>query len=884
MEDIKIVLDGKLDEAAWESAKTITDYRKSKKTGGEIVEVQTICKILPCKDRVYFGFKCFEPAMDKAKEIDPDIDIWASNRVELFISPSGGNYDFYQFITFFGRPQMANYYAEGGQIQPDPYAPDWKSAVYKGEDFWSAEMEIPLTAFYMTGNDNMSDTWLINPCRCRTDPRGGRGYFLSSPCVLDRAWRELENFLVVDGFSMRPAEDDLRIISAEIEMQKKSDAGYDGTMLVSVLNPVDETFHFTSDHGEAKTVTLQAGKNEFSVPCHFDKLGRDKVSLELVRESDGKVFKRYYPVTVVYEPIQLQFTLPEYRCNFYPGQDYSKIAGKAIANKPVTLKLEGPGIETAVITPDADGSFCFETPDFQEGEAWLTATIEGEEKKQKIRRLAPSGKMMAWISGGNLIVNGKPVLVRKMFSPKYRGGTYCINQYENENFHETRFVCQQTGFVAPDPVLVRILKMPKNEIFEDRMPSKEVFEHYDKVIEENKDRDFAFYYLADEPECRGLSPIYLKHIYDYFCEKDPYHVINIVSRNARAFVECADWVEPHPYLQPETMQDGRHIHGRPIRTLGGFLDVIGKLNRSDKCVGYLPQAYSYGASVKASDYPTVDEHICASWAGMIHGGKSIRPYAFGDLYDRPQVTEGCRYVFASMEALQDFLLFGKREVLLRTNDAEAVLYEHNGEKAFVLVNFNMEPQTVTVDGISGEWYHFRHGGTITGNTFDLKPLEVVIGTSTVKDAGLPTYQETIALVEKLEAERVAGCSKLVPLWRKFGFTTQGLDLLNRLKLFDGVRENLGFITRKDGERFIELDFTKVELSFNKVVISGWEVNDQNVVLKFRNNGELEEAAIDHVEHKEHSVAFYLTDTVSPDAMRLEFVAEGAVEIYEIEAF
>jgi hypothetical protein len=269
---------------------------------------------------------------------------------------------------------------------------------------------------------------------------------------------------------------------------------------------------------------------------------------------------------------------------------------------------------------------------------------------------------------------------------------------------------------------------------------------------------------------------------------------------------------------------------------------------------------------------------------MIHGGKSIRPYAFGDLYDRPQVTEGCRYVFASMEALQDFLLFGKREVLLRTNDAEAVLYEHNGEKAFVLVNFNMEPQTVTVDGISGEWYHFRHGGMITGNTFDLKPLEVVIGTSTVKDAGLPTYQETIALVEKLEAERVAGCSKLVPLWRKFGFTTQGLDLLNRLKLFDGVRENLGFIARKNGERFIELDFAKVELSFNKVVISGWEVNDQNVVLKFRNNGELEEAAIDHIEHKEHSVAFYLTDTVSPGAMRLEFVAEGTVEIYEIEAF
>ena len=882
----KITLDGRLDEAAWESAKTFTGYKKTQRQGGETVKVQTFFKVLPCADRIYFGFKCMEPTMDKAKEIDPDIDVWASNRVELFISPSGGNYDFYQFITFFGRPQVAFYYAENGDIQPDPYAPDWKSAVYKGEDFWSVEMEIPLTAFYMTGNDNMSDTWLLNPARCRTDPTGGRRYILSTPCDFERGWRELDNYLVVDGFPKRPLEDDLRIISAEIEMQEKSDTGYNGTMVVSVLNPVDETFHFTSDHGEAKTVALQAGRNEITVPCHFEKLGRDEVSLELVRESDGKLFKRWYPVTVVYEPIQLQFDLPEYRCNFYPGQDYSKIAGKVIANKPVTLKLEGPGIETTVIAPEADGSFCFDTPNFEEGEAWLTATIEGEEKKQKIRRLAPTGHTMAWISKGNLVVNGEPVLVRKMFSPRFRGGTYCINKYANEkdNFHETRVVEQQEGFVAPDPVLGRILKMPKDEIFEDVMPNQEMLAYYDKLIEEHKDKDFVLYYLADEPECRRLSPIYLKNIYDYFCEKDPYHVINIVSRNARAFVECADWIEAHPYLQPETMEDGRHIHGRPIRTLGGFLDVVGNLNRSDKCVGYLPQAYSYGAAIKASDFPTVDEHICASWAGMIHGGKSIRPYAFGDLYDRPQVTEGCRYVFASMEALEDFLLFGKREVLLRTNDAEAVLYEHNGEKAFVLVNFNMEPQTVTVDGISGQWHHFRHGGMITGNTFDLKPLEVVIGTSAVRDAGLPTYQEVIALVEKLEAERVAGCSKLAPLWRKFGITTEGLDLLNRLKLFDGVRENQGFVTRKSGERFIELNFTKVELSFNKVVISGWEVNDRNVVLKFRNNGELEDAAIDHTELGDHSVTFYLKDTISPDAMRLEFVAEGHMEIYEIEAF
>ena len=883
MEDIKIVLDGKLDEAAWESAKSFTDFRRIKNEGGEIVDVQTIFKVLPCKDRVYFGFMCFEPEMDRVEKTHLDTAIWGSDRVELFVSPSGGTYDFYHFITFFGRPQRAEYFAEGGNIQPDPYAPDWTSVVYKGEDFWSIEMEIPMTAFYMTGNDNLSNTWLLQPCRCRTDTRLVRKYCLSSACTLETGFWELENFMTVGDMPLRPAQDDLRIVSAMPDMKAKDEKGYYGDMTVKVQCPEKATFRFACDHTEEKAVSLEAGENEFVLPCFFEKLGRGRVSLELVRESDGKVFKRYYPVTITYEPIKLQFTLPEFRCNFYPGQDYSKIAGRVISSKPVTLKLEGPGIETTVITPDADGSFFFETPNFQEGEAWLTATNEDAEKKQKIRRLAPSNHTMAWISGGNLIVDGKPVLVRKMFSPKFRGGTYCINRYENENFHETRFVCQQDGFAYPDAVFMRIFNSSSAELREDKKPSDEMLAYYDQLIERNKDRDFVFYYLADEPECTGDSPIYLKHIYDYITEKDPYHVVNIVSRGPGAYVECADWFEPHPYLLPETMEDGRHIHGRPIRTLGGYLDVIGKLNRPDKCVGYLPQAYSYGNIVNTADYPTVDEIIASSWAGMIHGGKSIRPYAFGDLYDRPHVTEGYRYLFASLEALEDFLLFGSRKVLLRTNDAEAVLYEHNGEKAFVLVNFNLEPQTVTVDGISGVWHHFRHGGMITGNTFDLKPLEVVIGTSSVKDAGMPTYQETIALADKLEAERKEGCSKLASVWRKLDYTTNKLSL-DRMKLFDGVRENLSISTHSAGERFLELGFSKVDISFNKVVISGWEVSDQNVALQLKNNGQLEKPAIDRVENKDHSVTFYLTETVSPEAMRVDFTGEGQMEIYELEVF
>ena len=880
----KITLDGKLDEAAWENAKTFTDFRKTKKSGGELAEAQTICKVLADKDRVYFGFICFEPEMEQKEKEDPERSIWGSNHLALFVSPSGGTYDYYQFITFFStRAPRAVYYAESGNIRPDPYAPDWKSAVYKGEDFWSVEMEIPMTAFYMTGNDSLSDTWLINPSRCRTNPKGSHGYFITSPCAFDRHLYELDKYLVVDGFPKRPAEDDLRIVFAETTIEKASDTGYDGTMLVNVLCPMEETFRFASDHGESKTVTLREGKNEFTVPCHFDKLGRYEVSLELVRERDGKVFKRWYPVTVAYEPIKLQFTAPEYRCNFYPGQDYSKIAGKVIANKPVTLKLEGPGIETTVISPEADGSFCFETPNFEIGEAWLTATIEGEEKKQKIRRLAPTGKMMTWVSGGNLIVNGKPVLSRAMFSYPYRGSRVNCDQYMADNFHETREIIKQTGFATPDPVLARVLKMPKAEIFEDRMPSRELLDYYDKLIDEHKDKDFAFYYLADEPECRGLSPIYLKNLYEYIAERDPYHVVNIASRSCKLYLDCADWFETHPYIVPNDLEDGRRVHSRPLPSLGSYVDQISELNRSDKTIGVVPLVWSAEGGSRYADYPNFHEILCGTWAPLIHGGKSVRPYAFGDMYDRPGSTEGVRYLFSSLEALENNLLFGKRSTLLRTSEAEAVLYDNGDEKMFVAVNFKQEPQTITLDGISGTWHYFRHGSTLTGNTFTLAPLEVMIGTSEVKDAGLPTYEETIALVDKLEAERVAGCSKLVALRHDIGCEKNGVSMCAKHKLLDGVRNNLGMRVDKQGERFFEFDFTKVKVEFSKVVISGWNMK-ANVALKVRNGEEWTSPKFTEIKATETDITYILKETISPDAIRMDFFGDEIMDISEFEVF
>ena len=317
--------------------------------------------------------------------------------------------------------------------------------------------------------------------------------------------------------------------------------------------------------------------------------------------------------------------------------------------------------------------------------------------------------------------------------------------------------------------------------------------------------------------------------------------------------------------------------------MGNYIDDIAKLNRSDKCIGFLPTTFSYEFSSIYADYPTFDELICHTWAAMIHGGKSLDPYAYHDVNDRAAMYEGIRYVFGSFEALEDFMLFGKREVLLRTNDAEAVLYELNDEKMFVLVNFNQTPQTVTVDGISGTWHEFRHNRTITGNTFEMQPFEVVIGTSKVRDARMPSYQETKELIDAKEYERTHTGNLLFGKQNEINVTAAGVTAHRKWKMFDGVRDNFALQVLGSGERFYELDLTKVKPNFDKVVVSGWHLDGIN--LKLRVNGELVKPNIVEATNKElNTVTFVLKEKVCPEALRLEFTSPSGMEIYEIEVF
>ena len=872
-----IKLDGRMDEPVWNEVEEYTGFKEVKIDGQLLTEEQTFFKIIPCEDCIYVGVYCAMNDMKAAME--RKCDAWAAEGVELFFSATGNPYDFYQFYVSPKNIKITKYYEEGGNITPDPYEPEWNYATHIGEDYWTAEVELPLTAFYMTAQERWSTEWLVNVARRHRDARNG--IYLSSWSYLEDGFLFPTKFNSLDGFPIRSPKNELHISQVTAEIIQEKEDGYYGLLHVQVKVAYGGEYEFNSDYADTATVMLNKGLNTFTVPCHFENLTRYKVMVSLTRAEDNVEFKRYYPVTVSYEPIVLSFTKPEYRANFYPGQDCTSIEGKVKAALPVTLKLEGPGIETQVITPNEDGSFVFATPNFEKGDAFLTATTAENEVVIKIRNLPPSDHMMTWISEGKLIVNGKPVLRRNLYGDHWFGGEAFQRRYDADDLHQTLDICQQDGTLEAARVIPGSESMG-GEATLDARPSDQMMEHVRKVVEANRNRDFAYYYICDEPECRYVSPIYLKYIYDYITDVDPYHAVMMASRAADVYVDAADWFETHPYINPSTDKNGNRVYIRPINSVGKFVDDIANLNRSDKCIGFLPTCFG-ALRERKNPYPTFEEYICHTWAAMVHGVKTLWPYAYHDINDRASIYEGARYVFSSLEALEDLILHAKRTVLLRNEIFEAALYELGDEKMFVLVNTTNESQKVTLDGISGTWYNFRRGNQITGNTFELKPLEVVIGTSKVRDAGLPTFEEALALVEKLENKRKSSPSLLFERrWDMEIIPSAGVYAFGWVdKLFDGVEDNLG-ITLTNGEgSFLELKFTDVHPTFNKVVVRGRYVADMEI--KVRNNGELSVPEIADMRTEEFATTFLLKDAICPEALRLEFKSKF-VELYEIEVY
>jgi hypothetical protein len=135
-------MDGKVDIAEWSSAGVIRSFADN--STGKAPKAATRAYVGYDDTCLYIAVVCDEPMMNKAVQkvfADRDREVWENECAEIYLNPSGDKISYFHFITdILGQKYDA--------IGADPYGynPDWKTAAFKGDKYWSVEVAIPFSS------------------------------------------------------------------------------------------------------------------------------------------------------------------------------------------------------------------------------------------------------------------------------------------------------------------------------------------------------------------------------------------------------------------------------------------------------------------------------------------------------------------------------------------------------------------------------------------------------------------------------------------------------------------------------------------------------------------------------------------------------------------
>ena len=160
-------MDGTLNDALWQSAKTVSDFRQQEPYEGQPATERTEVRILYSRHAVYFGIHCFDsdPSRIIASELRRDVSQDLDDHFEILIDSNHDRRGAYVFQVNPLGTQMDGLIVEE---QRDNSSVDfdsgwdgvWTSEARIGADGWTATIEIPFTTLNFTHSTDV--LWGVN--------------------------------------------------------------------------------------------------------------------------------------------------------------------------------------------------------------------------------------------------------------------------------------------------------------------------------------------------------------------------------------------------------------------------------------------------------------------------------------------------------------------------------------------------------------------------------------------------------------------------------------------------------------------------------------------------------------------------------------------------
>lgn len=150
------IIDGDLDDDAWAAGATIDGLRDNDTF--DPPAVGTRITLLRGAEGLFVRALCEEPQMAAQIVIDTDGEVWRGDVFELYLAPSGGRGDYYQFLVN-AHGTGATIARRGDTGIDGDWRPRWQRAGRAWEDGWGAELFIPWTSLDVAAAPAAGEMW-----------------------------------------------------------------------------------------------------------------------------------------------------------------------------------------------------------------------------------------------------------------------------------------------------------------------------------------------------------------------------------------------------------------------------------------------------------------------------------------------------------------------------------------------------------------------------------------------------------------------------------------------------------------------------------------------------------------------------------------------------
>ncbi|HXH25320.1 MAG TPA: carbohydrate binding family 9 domain-containing protein, partial [Vicinamibacterales bacterium] len=141
-----LAVDGRLDEAAWQTAEAVESFTQVEPDEGEPATVHTIARVIASPSAVAIGIVCDdpEPGGIVSFSVRRDAPLGSEDHVRVVLGPFMDGRSGYVFAV---NPSGARYdglVEPGGESDNPQWDGIWEAAVQRHANGWSAEIYIPV--------------------------------------------------------------------------------------------------------------------------------------------------------------------------------------------------------------------------------------------------------------------------------------------------------------------------------------------------------------------------------------------------------------------------------------------------------------------------------------------------------------------------------------------------------------------------------------------------------------------------------------------------------------------------------------------------------------------------------------------------------------------